>query len=162
MLPPKYAFVRQTVVELWAGEPDSVTLVRESANVVCRFEVKGNGRFLRITNIWQRKKVVSAIDYLRFLYGRGAPMCAPIASVNGRYIEDCAHNNSIYMCRACAEAPGEVLGNRCTEPKARGKAIARLHQVVSRYQPHPDLYFWSHDQEVQETIEFLPSDDVLA
>ena len=41
MLPPKYEFVRQIVATLWAGKPDSVTLVRESANVVFRFEVKG-------------------------------------------------------------------------------------------------------------------------
>jgi Ser/Thr protein kinase RdoA (MazF antagonist) len=163
-LPEKYSFVRDIVSKLWAGAPGSVKLVRESANVVFRFEAGGVGRYLRITNVWQRKKVVSAMDYLRFLHGQGAPVCAPIASVNGRFIEDYQHDNSTYMCRTYEEVPGEVLTNRCTDPiiyEAWGKAIAQLHQAASRYQPHPDLYFWSHDQEVQETLEFLPPHDEL-
>lgn len=87
-MPEKYAFVPGTVLPLWQGHLDSIQFVRESANIVFRFETAGgHGRYLRITRVWQREKVVSAMDYLRFLVERGAPVYRPFPSVQGRIID---------------------------------------------------------------------------
>ena len=165
MLPKKYNFVREIVSELWDGDPESLILVRESANVVFRFQSNDVDYFLRITNIWKREKVVSAMSYLRYVHGKGAPVYEPIASMNGRYIEDYDHHNSTYMCRVYAAVAGKVLTNRCDDPviyTAWGKAIAQLHEAAITYKPSPKLYFWSHDEEVEETVEFLPPKDAVA
>ncbi len=99
------------------------------------------------------------------IFCKNGPLTRHGFKQNGRFIEDYVHNNSTYMCRVYEEVQGQVLTNRCTDPviyAAWGSAIAQLHEAASHYQPHPDLYFWSHDQEVQEIVEFLPPHDELA
>ena len=160
-----YDFVRPYLTQLWGGEPDSLQLVREGANVVFRFTTGGYGRYLRITSIWERKKVISALAYLDYLARQGAPVCAPVASVNGRLLEDIRHNGITYMARVYEEAEGETLTNRCTDPtiyRAWGQAIALLHKAAATYQPDPDLYFFSAEKEWQDTAVWLPEDDTAA
>ncbi|NKQ37280.1 MAG: hypothetical protein HF973_16895 [Chloroflexi bacterium] len=39
-----YGFVRPYLTQLWGGEPDSLQLVREGANVVFHFTAEEHGR----------------------------------------------------------------------------------------------------------------------
>lgn len=176
----KFAFVRE-IVELWGGEPDSLALVRDGINVVFRYRQGPRYCFLRISKYWAPKKIISAMDYLNFLWQRGAPVCEPIASRNGRFIEYYTHHNAPqgthyrdrhhtdgidrYICRVYAEVPGETVTNRCTDPiiyEAWGVALAKLHEVAALYQPSPELYFHSWQKEFNDTKMWLPPDDTVA
>lgn len=171
MLDPNYNFVRDIVV-LWGGDPDSIELVRDIINVVFRYEEPGQGgRYLRISKFWEPKKIIGATDYLRFLWAGGAPVCAPVAAKNGRFINyyttspGDGGSDDRYICRVYSEAVGETLTNRCTNPiiyEAWGKAIAQLHQVAIHYQPAPDLYFHTWEKEFQDTQAWLPPHDTIA
>ncbi|MEM7118499.1 MAG: phosphotransferase [Chloroflexota bacterium] len=176
----KFEFVRE-IVEEWGGEPDSLELVRDSINAVFRYREGAAYRFLRISKYWAPKKIVGAMDYLRFLWANGAPVCEPIASKNGRFIEYYTHHApqerlhyrdrlqeadvARYICRVYAESPGETVTNRCTDPlihEAWGRALAHLHNVAIHYQPRPDLYFHSWEKEFNDTKRWLPAGDTAA
>ena len=161
-----YNFVRE-IVSLWGGDPDSLELVRDIINVVFRYEEPGQGgRYLRISKFWEPKKIIGATDYLCFLWEGGAPVCAPVAAKNGRFINHhTAPNGDRYICRVYSEAVGETLTNRCADPgiyEAWGKALAQLHNVAIHYQPAPDLYFHTWEKEFADTKRWLSPDDTIA
>ena len=165
MLTKKYQFVSEIVTKFWHGDPNSVELVRESANIVFKFRQQEHHRFLRISNVWHPEKILSAIDFLRYSHANGAPVYEPIASVNGRFIEPYTHHNSTYLCRTYESIAGETLTHRCTSPiiyEAWGHAIAQLHEVAVQYRPDPNLYFWSRKEEWDKTkIGLSPNDAPL-
>lgn len=175
-----FTFVRD-IVEMWGGDPDSLELIRDIINVVFRYREGEKYRYLRISKYWAPKKIIGSTDYLRFLWQHGAPVCEPIPSQNGRFIEYYIHKNAPkgthyrdrllegddvrYICRVYGEAPGETLTNRCTSPaiyEAWGQALAQLHHVAVRYKPAPDLYFHSWEKEFDNTKEWLPAHDTVA
>jgi len=136
-----HRLVPELVFDLWDGNPASLKLVGQAYNIVYRFEVNGEGRYLRIGHIALHplNKVRHVMHFLRFLADNDVPVGQPVPSVNGNYIETFGDG---YYISAQTEAQGAEIGLDHTDLsvyEAWGKSLGKLHAVSRRYTPSPDI-----------------------
>lgn len=152
------------VRELWRGDPKSARWIGQDYNIVFRFEIDGAGHYLRIchTTLHPLPKARQVMHFLRFLAAERVPVGAPIASVNGEYIEELADG---YYAAAQKEAPGLNLERHLLDLSVYedwGRALGLLHAASRRYQPDPDIpyafpsvqRFWKN---IEPTVRAMPA-----
>lgn len=152
-----HARIPALCAELWAGDPNSVTHISTSANIVYRFESGGEGRYLRITHgiIASIPGRCAATDYLLHVYRQGVPVCRPVESVNGNLIETFTQGEWEFQASVVAEVPGVPIALDTTDMRvfeAWGQSMGKLHYAVRDYTPTPDCgytmptiqYFWEN------------------
>lgn len=140
----------------WNAEPGSVRLASEGVNTVFRFQANGRGAFLRLTHreLVSHAELDSALDYLRHLVENDAPVCHPLQSTTGVWVEAPAELHGRFFATAVAEVPGEPIGLLHTEPavyRAWGRSLARLHLAAERYRPGLRVRFESVDSVRRDT-----------
>ena len=144
------ARVPAALERLWNADPGSVSLVSQGVNAVFRFETAGAGQFARIVhgaNV-SRIEIESALDYLHHLVAAGVPVCRPVASDDGAWIETPAELDGSYFATVVEEVPGELIGFEHTDDavyEAWGRSLAELHVAAETYLPMNDARFESVD-----------------
>ncbi len=129
---------------VWQADASSLTLINAGINLIYRYEVKGEGRYLRIFHpdvrlLWKND---AAIDFLLHLSNAGAPVCHPVAASDGIYTVqlpvDCVPGEQpLYAC-AVTEAPGETIDPKTADEtllEQWGKALGALHHAARSYVP---------------------------
>ena len=78
------------------------------------------------------------LDFLRYLHDVGAPVCEPLPSRAGRWIERIEQGEAIFLVTAVRRVPGERLSALPATPalyRAFGTSIGELHAAASLYRP---------------------------
>ncbi len=146
---------------LWQADADSLKLVSDGINLVYRFNALGQGRYLRITHPLLRSQLElqSAIDFQCYLYEQDVPVCQPIKSSLGNYIEVIRQAEQTYFAQVFAEVPGKIMHFNFAKPKPYeiwGQALAKLHQAAKYYQPKPHLQFKTWQNLWAEITAYMP------
>lgn len=154
-------------VRRWGGNPGSVALVSEGVNVVFRFEAGEVPCYLRFTHdsLISERRVASAVDFLRHLSSGGAPVCEPVASQSGKFVEVMEHDGSNWIATATREVAGASLGLDRTDLdiyEAWGRSLGETHRVAETYVPGPECEF-QHWRDIWErTRDEIHPQDALA
>jgi Ser/Thr protein kinase RdoA (MazF antagonist) len=148
----------------WGADDNSVKLVSDGINLVYRFEVNGAGKYLRVTHqkIRPQSDLAAAIDFQLFLCSHGSPICQPIPSNSGRYIEEVDQGDLKFLVHATNEVPGQVINLERTERsmyEAWGKSLAQIHLAASKYQPAPQHKYMTWQKLWKETAGYLINED---
>jgi Ser/Thr protein kinase RdoA (MazF antagonist) len=101
----------KTVLYRWDGAADSIGLVNQGINLVYRFEQKGQVNYLRLTHAQLRseEELEAAIAYQRYLFEQGVPVCEPIRSLNGLWIEPIQQGSELFLAHVCRGVPGKPI-----------------------------------------------------
>lgn len=132
-------------VTLWGGTAGSIRLINEGINLVYRFEQSGQGDYLRLTHAKLRSEteLQAAIAYQRHLFERGVPVCEPILSLNGLWVEPIQQGSELFLAHVCREVPGKPIHFDHTNLalyKYWGIALGRLHHAALSYQSGKHSY----------------------
>lgn len=154
----------QIFARMWCNEDTSLREISLGFNDVYRFERDGIGYFLRVANPRFRslQDVVRSTDFLLVLAETGAPVCEPIASRSGRWIEELELDGVDWIAGVTQEIPGPPLSERKLDAplmQSLGAALAQLHLASSQYEPAPGLEFVSWRNLWRETNEHLGEGD---
>ena len=123
--------------KLWRGDPASLRWISQDYNIVFRFEVAGQGHYLRVCHpaLHPLPKARQVMGFLRFLAAEGVPVGEPVPSVNGVHIETL---DGDYFAAAQREAPGDLMEKHLLDVsvyQAWGQSLGKLHAASRRYQP---------------------------
>ena len=132
-------------VTRWGGAADSIHLVNEGINLVYRFEQNGQGDYLRLTHAKLRSEdeLQAAIAYQRHLFEHGVPICEPILSLNGLWVEPIQQGSELFLAHVCREVPGKPIHFDHTDLalyRRWGIALGKLHHAALSYQPEKHSY----------------------
>jgi Ser/Thr protein kinase RdoA (MazF antagonist) len=135
----------KNAVKQWGGTADSINLVNEDINLVYRFEQKDQGDYLRLTHATLRSEdeLQAAIAYQRYLFEHGAPICEPILSLNGLWVEHIQQGSELFLAHVCREVPGKPIHFDHTDLalyKSWGIALGKLHHAALSYHPEKHSY----------------------
>lgn len=135
----------KSAVVQWGGTADSIHLVNEGINLVYRFEHNGQGDYLRLTHATLRSEneLQAAIAYQRHLFEHGVPICEPIISLNGLWIEHIQQGSELFLAHVCREVPGKPIHFDNTDLKLYkrwGVALGKFHHAALKYQPGKHTY----------------------
>lgn len=132
-------------VTRWDGTADSICLVNEGINLVYRFEQGGQGNYLRLTHAKLRSEseLQAAIAYQRHLFEHGVPVCEPILSLNGLWVEPIEQGSELFLAHVCKEVSGKPMHFNHTNLelyKHWGIALGSLHRAALYYKPGKHSY----------------------
>ncbi|MDP3562126.1 MAG: phosphotransferase [Legionellaceae bacterium] len=136
-------------IEQWGGQPDSLRLINEGINLVYRFECQQQGYYLRMTHSSLRKEetLLAAILYQSHLYNHQAPVCEPIVSKQGRWIESILQGQELFLAHVCKEVPGQHVNFSYSQValyEQWGKALGALHKAAQLFDTgHHHYVNWS-------------------
>lgn len=87
------------ICELWGGDSSTLKIINNQINCVYYFRRNQMGCYLRITHptIRSYEELKASIDYQNHLFSCGVPVCKPILSNLGNYIEQVTQGNLIFM-----------------------------------------------------------------
>ncbi|NYO85720.1 protein kinase, partial [Escherichia coli] len=73
----------------WVKNPTHLKLINNQINCVYRFESNGPGFYLRMPHekIRKARELLSAIDFQKYLFLCGTPICEPVASQEGNDVD---------------------------------------------------------------------------
>lgn len=159
-----YSMTPQKAASLWNADKNSLTLVNDGINLVYRFEIAGKGHYLRITHSTLRSplELRSAINYQNHLSVQGAPICEPLISTLGHYIEEVSQDNLVFLVHATKEVPGKPIHFDYNDKQVYftwGKSLAKLHQAAKSYQPDEQYQFLSWENLWQEVYDYVQSEE---
>jgi Ser/Thr protein kinase RdoA (MazF antagonist) len=146
----------------WEGDRQTLTPVREGANIVYQFTMESRPAFLRLTHSSHRSRaqVGAEMDFIKFLKSRGNPVAAPIASRSGELIEQMESSAGTFFASVFEEAPGQRVqwgpdaDNRRTL-QLLGSALGRLHAIARTFPPSARFH-WHQDRLLFTLPEALP------
>ena len=110
------------------------------------------------------EQTLGMLEWVRFLRDEGAPVTAPLPSINNRLLENLEHAGTRYTITAFEKAEGtlaeDIPPNEWTDDLffSIGKAAGRLHHTSHRYKPsHPGFTrpMWFDSYEVHEATSLL-------
>jgi len=147
----KQGKIPEMAAELWGADPTSVSLVHSGNHLVFRMKCHSKTRYLKITHPLKksRKELAAAIDYQRYVFETGAPVCQPVKSVRGCDVEEISHWDNTFLVYANDEVQGDAIHFEHREKcvyESWGKSLAHLHRAAKNYHPdkqHQFLYW--HD-----------------
>ncbi len=153
----------QRMNELWGGDSSTLKLINNQINCVYYFKRNQMGYYLRITHptIRSYEELKASIDYQNHLFSCGAPVCKPILSNSGNYIELIVQGNLIFMATVMAEVPGQIMNFEHDDKLVYynwGQALAKLHRAAQQYQSKPNTYKTWQDL-WQESESYLATED---
>lgn len=135
----------KNAVKQWGGAADSINLVNEGINLVYRFEQNGQGDYLRLTHATLRSEdeLQAAIAYQRHLFEHDVPICEPILSLNGLWVEHIQQGSELFLAHVCREVPGKPVHFDHADLglyKSWGIALGKLHHASLSYHPEKHSY----------------------
>lgn len=155
----------QKAAAFWNADKGSLNLVSDGINLVYRFESGGKGFYLRITHplIRPRLELDAAIDFQGYLFECAVPVCQPIFSKAGHYVEEIHQDDFLFLTRVSAEVPGKIIHFNHTNNqvyKTWGKTLATLHNRALHYQSKQHQ-FKSWTDLWNETASYLNSEECI-
>jgi amicoumacin kinase len=128
---------------LYNTSPDElVALSGGHFNAVYQFPSGDKHAILRIgVEDCPREQTLGMLEWVRFLSDEGAPVTAPLPSINSRLLENLKHYGTRYTLTAFEKAEGTLAESippfEWTNELFRsiGKAAGKLHAVSKRFQP---------------------------
>lgn len=155
-------------VGLWRGEADSLRHVADSANRVYGFRESGRTRYLRLVSSLDRtrEQVEAELDFVRHLARGGASVALPLASANGRFVEELRADNHLLFASVFEEAAGEPFsyeaGPSALEHfRLRGRTLGQIHALSQAYVPavNSRRFAWDEDGLLLEADSLLPDSE---
>lgn len=122
----------------WGKQVNTVHLVNEGVNLVYYFEHQKHRYYLRITHSTLRpeKKLLAAILYQNHLFQHQVPICEPICSENGEWIEAIQQGEDCFLAHVCKEVPGKPIDFERQDNllyRRWGKTLGQLHLAALHY-----------------------------
>lgn len=148
----------------WSADSHTIKLINDGINLVYRFEVNGKGKYLRMThpNIRSFNELTAAIDFQLYLFTNHAPVCKPVPSQEGNYIETINQGDMLFLAHVTDEVPGDLMHfNHLRNDVFTiwGTALAKLHQAALNYKPARNLHFKTWKDLWNETSCYLPNEN---
>jgi Ser/Thr protein kinase RdoA (MazF antagonist) len=136
----------QRAIKPWNGAVSSIKLISDGINLVYRFERNSDVYYLRITHAELRSEdeLLAAITYQRHLFEHDVPICEPILSLNGLWIEHIQQGAELFLAHVCREVAGKPIHFDHTDLalyKRWGIVLGKLHQAALSY--HPGKYTYT-------------------
>lgn len=163
---------------LYCTSPDLlVPLFGGHSNAVYQFPQGEKSAILRIgVEDCPREQTLGMLEWVRFLSDEGAPVTAPLPSINNRLLENLKHYGTRYTITVFEKAEGTLAENipplEWTDElfRAIGMAAGKLHATSKRYRPsRPNLTRpqWFDSYEIHEATDLLaasadPAREILA
>lgn len=150
-------------IKAWAGEANTLNLVNAGINLVYRFEREQEGYYLRMTHATLRSEaeLLAAIDYQYHLFKHHVPVCEPIPSSRGDWVESIQQGSDTFLAHVCKEVPGKPIQfneNDTHVYRNWGQALGQLHRAAQAYEgKHHQFTHWFdslnelHGYAVEET-----------
>lgn len=154
----------KNAIKQWGASVNSLQLVNEGINLVYRFEKNSKFYYIRLTHAKLRSEDViqAAIAYQRHLFAHNVPICEPILSLNGLWVEHIQQGSELIFAHVCREVPGKPMHFDYTNLalyKHWGITLGKLHHAALSYHPEKHSYTsWEssleelHDYAKHETI----------
>ncbi|QHW33414.1 phosphotransferase [Paenibacillus rhizovicinus] len=150
---------------LYGTNASVTTFIGGLQNLVYAYAQDGQDLILRLTPSANRTEllVLSELDWIRYLAGKGISVSQPIRSKNGQWTEQIHSAHGDYICAAFERAAGRRVDYpECLEDVALyerlGRLTGKLHALSSTYQPvMPTIH--RHDWEQNwflQHIDLLP------
>lgn len=133
-------------------------------SLLYRVEYEGFTRHLRVSALRSQVEVAASTDYLRHVHAMGAPVCAPLAWPDGRFVRRFEHDGTSYHATWVEPVPGRPIGRDSRDEvayNAWGRAIARLHVAASSYQQDSEKPFLRWQDLLEATRSRLGPDDSM-
>jgi len=151
---------------LYNTSPDLlIPLSGGHTNAVYQFPLGKKSAILRIgVEDCPREQTLGMLEWVRFLSDEGAPVTAPLPSINDRLLENLKYYGTRYTLTAFERADGTLAENVPPSEWTNelfstiGMAAGKLHTVSKRYQPsRPDLTRpqWFDSYEIREATNLL-------
>jgi len=144
-----------SLARLWEVK-DRPEVLDEVNNLVYAVDVEGASRILRITHSSHRGRgeILSELDFIQYLAGRGLPVCRALPSCSGRLVETLPVEEGEFYAVAFEKARGEFI--KMSDPlhwnpaffRYYGEVVGRMHAAAREYQPAPGIrarYHWEKD-----------------
>src|SRR5579859_140004 len=156
--------VVQAAALRWCGQEEvsSLSYVRSSANHLFRFLHEGHTRYLRLAHAAERRPsaIAAELDFVHHVARTGLAVARPVASANGRLIEDVSSRGQHYWAVVFEGLPGRQL--ECDELdeagyRAWGRALALAHRASQTFPPHPARPDWR--DALRAALRTLPAEE---
>jgi Ser/Thr protein kinase RdoA (MazF antagonist) len=135
------------------------------SNAVYQFPRDEKSAILRISvEDCPREQTLGMLEWVRFLSNEGAPVTAPLPSINNRLLENLKHYGTRYTITAFEKAEGTLAENvppsEWTDELFRsiGRAAGKLHAATKRYRPSRPFLTrpqWFDSYEIHEATGLL-------
>jgi len=136
---------------LWGGDPESLRVLAVARSAVFTFRAGERDLVLKLTRVKQRSVESAGAEahFVEYLGANGLPVCRPVRSVNGTYVEriELAGRGAytafvVEKARGTAVEPGEVERWPPALVERWGAIVGRMHALAKSYvapNPLPDL-----------------------
>lgn len=129
----------------WRVAAASVVVIERRLSIVARARRNRQTVYLRLSHpsIRQPAAARAAYAFQDYLARAGAPVCAPIRSETGNWIEWLPQGGTRYFAGLVHAAPGRAIAPTEREPRvfrAWGRSIAQLHEAAQAYRPAEYAY----------------------
>lgn len=162
----------KTALKLWRGETESLVAAGDSANRVYEFTRSGKTLYLRLTSKNHRTKqqIEAELDFIFYLGAGGASVALPVASAEGRFIEEVSSSSVLFFACVFEEAKGARFRYADFSEKARqehfrlrGKALGQIHARSKNYAPSGNFrrFAWDEDILFVDAEKFLPASETV-
>ena len=96
---------------LWNADLNSLKFINSGINIVYRFEINGRGQYLRIVHskLRSKREILAMLNYLSHLIQDNAPVCKPVPSKNGNFIEGVLQADDLFFAVVVTEVPGKPM-----------------------------------------------------
>ena len=160
--------VAQTAVRRWCAPGaeeaavSSLHYVRSSANHIFRFAHEGRLCYLRLAHAAEREPsaLAAELDFVRHVAYTGVAVALPVASTQGRLIEEIVSQGHHYRAVVFEGLRGQQF--ECDELdeagyRAWGRALALTHSASQTFPPHSARPIWG--DELRAALRTLPADE---
>lgn len=150
-------------IKAWGGKTNTLCFVNAGINLVYRFEREQEGYYLRMTHAKLRSEaeLLAAIDYQYHLFKHQVPVCEPLQSSRGAWVESIQQGADIFLAHVCKEVPGKPIQFDEADTQVYrnwGQSLGRLHHAAQSYEKKQHHFTnWSdsleelHGYAIQET-----------
>jgi Ser/Thr protein kinase RdoA (MazF antagonist) len=138
-----YPVLLASACSLYSTSPDELLpLSGGHYNAVYQFTRRDKHAILRIgVEDCPTNQTLCMLEWVRFLYQQGAPVTAPLLSVNNHLVENLQYYGTRYTLTAFEKAEGTLAetipsSSWCDEIfRSIGSAVGKLHRISASYQP---------------------------
>jgi Ser/Thr protein kinase RdoA (MazF antagonist) len=142
----------------------SLKFLKYSQNFVYSYSTENVETILRITSGHHRSRVQieSEIEWINFLYARGANVCQPIPIINGGMVQTIHLQNDSLYCVLFRKASGRPVTNAEISKDLyflHGAATGKLHRLSKEFKPANSFRRFNWDENrlfTKDPAEYLP------
>jgi len=158
--------VLSQAAEYFKSSITELKLIGGFENYVYDYKINNKEFILRLTHTSHRSKdqLFGELEWIEFLYEKGANVYRPVHSVNDRLVEEIKLQDSSFFAVSFEKALGEMVRGKDYDDEYLvkwGKAIGHIHKVTNDFKPSKPEFKridWYDDQIV--TGAFIPDADI--